>query len=96
MLDEVPSVKLPFDEAVTVSAMVVFTLSAPEIPVIVTVDTPTVAVLLAVNVTTLVVVAGLVPNATVTPLGNPEAARVTLAVPQAPSVRVIVSVALLP
>ena len=41
---------------------------------------PTVAVLLAVSVSTLLPVVGLVPNAAVTPLGRPEAARVTLSV----------------
>jgi len=44
----------------------------------VTVDEPVVAVLLAVSVSTLVPVVGLVPNAAVTPLGRPDAAKVTL------------------
>lgn len=47
--------------AVTVIAMVVVAVSAPEVPVMVAVYVPTVAVVLAVNVSTLVVVVGLVP-----------------------------------
>ena len=62
----------------------------------VTVAAPAVAVLLAVNVSTLVPVVGLVPNAAVTPLGNPDAARETLPVNPPMSVTVIVSVAVLP
>src|ERR1035441_2073718 len=77
LADEALSEKLPVDVAVTVSAMVVVALSEPEVPVMVTVDVPAVAVALAVNVSTLVEVAGLVPNAAVTPLGKPLAARVT-------------------
>jgi hypothetical protein len=89
------SVKLPVPAALTVSAMVVVAVTLPEVPVIVTVADPVVAVLLAVNVSTLLPVAGLVPNVAVTPLGNPEAARVTLPVNPPTSVTVIVSVALL-
>jgi hypothetical protein len=62
----------------------------------VTVKVPAVAVALAVNVTTLVPVVGLVPNAAVTPLGNPDAARVTLPAKPLTSVTVIVSVPLPP
>jgi hypothetical protein len=61
----------------------------------VTDDVPTVAVALAVKVSTLVVVVGLVPYATVTPVGNPVAARVTLPVNPPVSVTVMVSVAVL-
>ena len=61
-----------------------------------TVDAPGVAVLLADNVRTLVPVAGFVPKKAVTPLGNAEAAKVTLPVNPPTSVTVIVSVALLP
>ena len=53
-------------------------MSEPEVPVIVTVAIPVVAELLALSVTTLVPVVGLVPNSAVTPLGRPEAAKVTL------------------
>jgi len=48
--------------------------------VIVTVDIPAVAVLLAVSVKTLVVVVGFVPNAAVTPVGKPDADKLTLPV----------------
>src|SRR5215472_7456034 len=68
----------------------------PEVPLMVTVNAPVVAVLLAVNVTTLLPVVGFVPNAAVTPLGKPEAARVTLPVNPPVSVTVMVSVALAP
>jgi hypothetical protein len=77
---------------VTVSEMVVVAVRLPEVPVIVTVDVPVVAVLLAVNVTTLDPVVGLVPNAAVTSLGRPVAARVTEPVNGLTSVTVIVSV----
>ena len=63
---------------------------------IVTVDVPVVAVLLAVNVSTLVPVVGFVPNVAVTPLGRPEAARVTLPVNPPASLTVMVLVPLLP
>ena len=62
----------------------------------VTVAVPTVAVLLAVKVTTLVEVVGLVPNAAVTPEGNPEAAKVTLPVTPPEGVSVIVLVPVVP
>jgi len=80
----------------TVSAMVVVAVVEPEVPVMVTVAVPVVAVLVAVKVSTLVEVVGLVPYATVTPLGNPDAARVTLPVNPFTSVTVMVSVAVLP
>jgi hypothetical protein len=80
----------------TVSAMVVLAVVLPEVPLMVTVDEPALAVLLAVNVTTLLPVAGLVPNAAVTPLGKPAAARVTPPLNPSTSVTEIVSVALLP
>jgi hypothetical protein len=62
--------------------------------VIVTVDVPTVAVALAVKVTTLVDVVGLVPKVAVTPVGNPEADKVTAPVkpPEGVSVMVLVPV----
>jgi len=86
----------PVPEALTVRAIVVVAVRVPEVPVIVTVAAPAVAVLLAVSVSTLLPVVGLVPNAAVTPLGNPEAARVTLPANGLTSVTVIVSVPLLP
>src|SRR5215472_13120780 len=90
------SVKPGVALAATVSAMLVDAVVVPEVPVMVTVDVPVVAVLLAVNVTTLLPVVGLVPNDAVTPLGKPEAARVTLPVKPPVSVTVMVSVALAP
>lgn len=89
------SVKLPVAEA-TLSAMVVDAVSVPDVPVMVTVDVPAVAAALAVNINTLLPVAGLVPNVAVTPLGRPDAARVTLPANGLTSVTVIVSVALPP
>jgi hypothetical protein len=80
----------------TVNAKVVVAVRLPEVPVIVTVADPVVAVLLAVSVTTLVPVVGLVPNAAVTPLGRPDAARVTLPVNPPTSVTVTVLVPLPP
>src|SRR5690348_6131597 len=50
----------------------------PEVPVMVTVAVPVVAMLLAVSVKVLVVVALLGLNEAVTPLGRPEADRLTL------------------
>jgi hypothetical protein len=82
------------EAAVTASVIVVVALSEPEVPVTVMVKAPVVAVLLAVSVSTLVEVAGLVPKAAVTPLGRPEAARVTLPLKGLTSVTVMVSVPL--
>ena len=59
-------------------------------------EVPVVAVPLAVSVSTLVPVVGLVPNAAVTPLGNPDAARVTLPLNPFRSVTVMVLVPLPP
>jgi hypothetical protein len=87
--------KLPVTE-VTVSATVVDAVRVPDVPAIVTVDVPAVAVLPAVRVITLVPVVGLVPKAAVTPLGSPDAAKVTLPVNGLTSVTVMVSVPLAP
>jgi hypothetical protein len=86
----------PEAEEVTESEKVVVAVVLPEVPVTVTVDAPVVAVALAVRVRTLLPVVGLVPKAAVTPLGSPDAARVTLPVKVPTSVTVIVSVAVLP
>ena len=75
-LGEAVSVKL--GAALTVSATLVVALRLPDVPLMVTVAVPVLAVPLAVSVSTLLPVVGLVPNAAVTPLGNPDAARVTL------------------
>ena len=50
----------------------------PDVPVTVTVNVPVAAELDAVRVRLLVDVAGFVPNVAVTPLGTPDAAKVTL------------------
>lgn len=92
-------------ELVTVSTMLVFAVVLPEVPVIVTVAGPTVAALLAVKVRALVAVpifcalvavTGLVAKAAVTPVGRPDAAKVTVLVVQPKSATVIVSMPLLP
>lgn len=93
---EAAMVKLGVAVALTVRTSVVVAVRLPEVPVIVTVDVPVVAVLLAVSVSTLVPVVGFVPNAAVTPLGNPEAASVTLPVNPPTSVTVMVLVPLPP
>lgn len=80
--------------AVTVRAMVVLAVNVPEVPVIVTVAAPAVAVAPAVRVSTLVDVVGFVANAAVTPVGRPDAARVTEPVNGLTSVTVMVSVPL--
>lgn len=77
---EAESEKFGAATVVTVRLMVVVCVSVPDVPVIVTVDVPVVAVELAVNVTTLLEVVGFVPKVAVTPVGNPEAERVTLPV----------------
>ena len=68
----------------------------PDVPVIVTVTVPLAAVVLAVNVAVLLDVAGFGLNEAVTPLGNPDAVKVTLAVKPFEAVIVIVLVPLLP
>ena len=64
--------------AVTVSEIVVVCVSAPDVPVTVTVEVPLVAVALAVKVNVLVVLVGFGLNTAVTPLGRPEAFKLTL------------------
>src|ERR1019366_6476344 len=70
------SVKL--GAGVTVRLIVVVLFKLPDVPVIVTVAVPVAAVTLAVRVSVLLLVAGLGLNAAVTPLGRPDAKRVTL------------------
>jgi len=96
LLGESESVKLAVAVAFTVRETVVVAVRLPEVPVIVTVEVPVVAVELAVSVSTLVPLVGFVPNAAVTPLGRPDAARVTLPVNPPTSVTVMVLVPLLP
>ena len=78
MLGEADSVKLDTGMAFTVRESVVLLVKLPDTPVIVTVTVPVAAMLLAVSVTVLelVVLAGL--NEAVTPLGSPEADKLTL------------------
>jgi hypothetical protein len=82
--------------AVMVRAMVVVALNVPEVPVMVTEAGPTVAVALAVSERTLELTdeAGL--NEAVTPLGIPEAVKVTEPLKGLTSVTVMVSVPLAP
>lgn len=61
----------------TVSAMVVVAVSEPEVPVMVMVDVPATAVLAAVSVRVPLVVDGFDVQVAVTPVGSPDAARVT-------------------
>ena len=63
--------------AVTVRVIAVVCVNAPDVPVMVTVTVPMVAALLAVSVIVLVVVAGLGLNDAVTPLGSPDADKLT-------------------
>lgn len=82
--------------AVTVRLMVVLPVVLPEMPETVTVTVPVAAVEVADKVSVLVVEVGFVLNDAVTPLGKPEAERVTLPLKPPTSVTVIVLVPLLP
>lgn len=62
----------------TVKAIAVVFVKVPDVPVIVTVTVPTAAALLAVSVNVLAVLAGFGLNDAVTPLGKPDADKVTL------------------
>jgi len=84
------------DAAFTVSETVVVAVKLPDVPVMVTVAVPVVAVLFAVRVSVLVEVVGFVLKVAVTPLGKPDAARVTLPENPPRSVIVIVLVPPLP
>jgi hypothetical protein len=82
VIDTLPGAaeRLKFGSTVTVSETVVVWLRLPDVPVIVTVDVPVATLPLAVNVSALVLVAELGLNDAVTPLGKPDAARLTLPV----------------
>lgn len=80
----------------TVRLNVVVCVMLPDTPVTVTVDVPSVAVALAVKVSVLLVVAGFGLNAAVTPLGKPEALKVTLPLKPFCGVMVMVLVAVPP
>jgi hypothetical protein len=62
----------------TASEILVRFVKLPDVPETLTVNAPTVAVALAVRVNVLVVVAGFLLNNAVTPLGNPDADKLTL------------------
>jgi hypothetical protein len=74
------ALRLKLGGGLTVNTTVVDAVSVPEVPVTVTVAVPTVAELLVIRLSTLLPVAGLAAKAAVTPLGRPDAARVTLPV----------------
>ena len=76
----------------TVRARVVVAVRLPEVPVMVTVAAAVVAEPLAVSVSVLVPVVGFELNAAVTPLGKPDAERVTLPLKPFNGVMVIVLV----
>ena len=80
----------------TVRLIEVVCVRDPDVPVTVIEAAPVAAVELAVNVRTLLPVVGLVPNAAVTPEGNPEADKLTLPVNPPDGVSVIVLVAVDP
>ena len=63
---------------VTVRVIAVVCVNAPDVPVMVTVTVPMAAVLLTASVNVLVAVTGLGLNDAVTPLGKPEADKLTL------------------
>jgi hypothetical protein len=83
--------------AFTVRLTVVVGFKPPDVPVIVTVAVPVAAVALAVNVNVVVEAVGLLPNADVTPLGRPEALKVTLSAnPLAGTTVMVIGALLLP
>jgi hypothetical protein len=88
LLDDADKAKFP--AGFTVRLIVVEFVKLPEVPVMVTVAEPVLAVALAVSVNALVVRAGFGLNDAVTPLGRPDADRLTL--PLKPFCGVIVMV----
>src|SRR5437763_15034098 len=82
--------------AITVKPIVTVRLRLPDVPVMVTVDVTAAAVPLAASVRTLTPVALAGLNDAVTPLGSPDAARLTLPVKPFCGPPVIVVVPLLP
>jgi hypothetical protein len=81
---------------VTVRLSVVVCERLPDTPVMVIVTVPVAAVALAVSVSVLLVVVGFGLNPAVTPLGKPEALKVTLPVKPLVGLTVMVLVPLLP
>jgi hypothetical protein len=88
--------RLKFGPRFTVRAIVVVCVRPPDVPVIVTVKLPVDAVLLAVSVSVLVLVVLLGLNDGVTPLGRPEADKLTLPPKPLCGLTVIVLVPLVP
>jgi hypothetical protein len=84
------AVSVKFGTALTVRLIVAVLVRLPDVPVIVTVTVPAVAALLAERVRVLVVKAALGANEAVTPLGRPDADKLT--VPEKPPAGVIVMV----
>jgi hypothetical protein len=81
---------------VTVRVIVVVCVNVPDVLVMVTVTVPVVAVLLAASVNVLVVVVELGLNDAVTPLGKPDADKLTLPLKPFCGVTLIVLVPLVP
>jgi hypothetical protein len=79
-----------------VSERVAVLVKVPEVPVMVTLDVPVVAVASAVNVNVLVLVVLLGLKEAVTPLGRPEADKLTLPLKPFCAVTVIVLVPIVP
>src|SRR5208337_1860604 len=88
--------KLKLGGAFTVRLSVVVLVSVPDVPVIVTATVPVAAVALAARISVLVLLAGLGLNLAVTPLGKPDAERVTLPLKPFDGVMVMVLVPLAP
>lgn len=86
----------PVTMGFTVSLRVVLAVKLPDTPEMVTVTVPVAAVEVADKVSVLVLEVGFGLNAAVTPLGKPEAERVTLPLKPPTSATVIVLVPLLP
>lgn len=96
LLGDAENVKFGGGAAFTVSEIVAEFVKLPEVPVMVMVAVPVVAVLLAIIVKVLVAVAGFGLKDAVTPLGRPEADKLTLPPKPFCGVRVIVLVPLAP
>jgi hypothetical protein len=75
--DQLEGRLLTICEEVTVSVIAVVLVKLPDVPVMVTETVPVVAVPLAVSVKVLVLVAGFGLNDAVTPLGKPDADKLT-------------------
>ena len=78
LLGEADKEKSGCGAALTVRLMVVVFVSVPSVPVMVTVAGPVVAELLAVNVSVLLVALLVGLNDAVTPVGRPEAEKLTV------------------